>query len=89
MKLRQGKTKNILKGSIDAALLAVEVYNKPRTTFRSQAYIVLMVIAWTRLFHAYFNKTIGNKYYYKEPNGRYELIDDGGAQGMGTQDLHQ
>ena len=75
MKLRRGKTKNLLEGSIDAALLAVEVYNKPRTTFRSQAYIVLMIIAWTRLFHAYFNKTIGNKYYYKEPNGRYELID--------------
>ena len=59
MKLRKGKTKSILEGSIDAALLAVEVYNKPRTTFRSQAYIVLMIIAWTRLFHAYFNKTIG------------------------------
>ena len=77
MKLRRGKTKNILKGSIDAALLAVEVYNKPRTTFRSQAYIVLMIIAWTRLFHAYFNKTIGNKYYYKEPNGRYQTIGKG------------
>ncbi len=75
MKLRRGKTKNILKGSIDAALLAVEVYNKPRTTFRSQAYIVLMIIAWTRLFHAYFNKTIGNKYYYKAKNGRYQLHD--------------
>ena len=76
MKLRKGKTKSILEGSIDAALLAVEVYNKPRTTFRSQAYIVLMIIAWTRLFHAYFNKTIGNTYYYKDKNGRYELIDE-------------
>ena len=75
MKLRRGKTKDILEGSIDAALLAVEVYNKPRTTFRSQAYIVLMIIAWTRLFHAYFNKTIGDRYYYKKPNGRYELIN--------------
>ena len=75
MKLRKGKTKSILEGSIDAALLAVEVYNKPRTTFRSQAYIVLMIIAWTRLFHAYFNKTIGNRYYYKKENGRYKLIN--------------
>lgn len=74
MKLRKGKTKSILEGSIDAALLAVEVYNKPRTTFRSQAYIVLMIIAWTRLFHAYFRKTIGDRYYYKE-KGRYQLID--------------
>ena len=78
MKLRKGKTKSILEGSIDAALLAVEVYNKPRTTFRSQAYIVLMIIAWTRLFHAYFNKTIGNTYYYKDKNGHYELIDKNG-----------
>lgn len=68
------KTNNILKSSIDAALLAVEVYNKPRTTFRSQAYIVLMIIAWTRIFHAYFNKTIGDKYYYKK-NGDYQMID--------------
>ena len=75
MKLRKGKTRNILEGSINTALLAVEVYNKPRTTFRSQAYIVLMIIAWTRLFHAYFNKTIGDKYYYKSKNGRYEIID--------------
>ena len=76
MRLRKGKTKNILEGSINAALLAVEVYNKPRTTFRSQAYIVLMIIAWTRLFHAYFNKTIGNRYYHKLKNGRYEIIDE-------------
>lgn len=75
MRLRQGKTKNILKSSIDAALLAVEIYNKPRVTFRSQAYISLMIMAWARLLHAYFNNTIGNKYYYKKKNGRYEIID--------------
>lgn len=75
MELRKGKTKTILESSIDSALLAVEVYNKPRTAFRSEGFITLMIIAWTRLFHAYFNKTIGDKYYYKE-NGRYKIIDD-------------
>ena len=75
MKLRRGKTNNILLGSIDAALLAVEVYNKPRTTFRSQAYIVLMIIAWTRFFHAYFNKTKGDRYYYKDDNGHYKRVN--------------
>lgn len=74
MRLRKGKTKTTLESSIDAALLAVEVYNKPRTAFRSEAYIAMMVIAWTRLFHAYFNATIGDKYYYKK-NNRYERID--------------
>ncbi len=75
MGLRKGKTKLTLEASIDAALLAVEIYNKPRTTFRSEAYISLMIIAWTRLFHAYFSNTIGNKYYYKGKNGRYILVD--------------
>jgi len=76
MKLRKGTTKSILDSAIDAALLAVEIYNKPRTTFRSEAYISMMIIAWTRLFHAYFNYTIGDKYYYKRKgSNRYELID--------------
>jgi len=72
--LRQGKTKTILESSLDSALLAVEIYNKPRTTFRSEGFITMMVIAWTRLFHAHFNITIGDKYFYKK-NNRYELID--------------
>jgi len=75
LKLRRGKTKRILNGSVDAALLGVEIYNKPRTTFRSEGYIALMIIAWTRLFHAYFRKTIGEKFYYKKKNGRYEIVD--------------
>lgn len=74
-RLRRGKTKNTLQSSVDSALLAVEIYNKPRTTFRSEGFIALMIIAWTRLFHAHFNNTIGDKYYYKEKNGRYEIID--------------
>jgi hypothetical protein len=73
MKVR-GTVKQILESSIDAALLGVEVYNKPRTSFRSQNFVVLMVIAWTRLFHAYFRKTIGDKYYYKR-GGKYEIRD--------------
>ncbi len=73
--LRKGKTKTILESSIDSALLAVEIYNKPRATFRSEGFITLMIIAWTRLFHAYFNNTIGDKYHYKMPNGRYDIVD--------------
>jgi hypothetical protein len=74
--LGKGKTKDILENSINSALLAVEIYNKPRTAFRVENYISLMIIAWTRLFHAYFNHTIGDKYYYKEKNGRYKRIDN-------------
>ena len=75
MQLRSGRTKNLLQSSIDAALLAVEIYNKPRTVFRSQNYVSLMVMAWTYLFHAYFNRLIGQRYCYKSKNGRFEIVD--------------
>lgn len=75
MQLRKGRTKSILIGSLDSALLAVEIYNKPRTTFRTEGFISLIIIAWTKLFHAYFNYHIDNRYYYKKDNGRYERVD--------------
>jgi hypothetical protein len=40
MSLRKGKTKTILESSIEAALLAVEIYNKPRISFRIEGYII-------------------------------------------------
>ena len=77
MIIRKGKTEeDPLKYPLDSALLAVEVYNKPQTTFRSEAYIALMIIAWTRLFHAYFHATVGDRYFYREKGStRYEKID--------------
>lgn len=75
MSLRRGKTKSLLESSIDSALLAVEIYNKPRVSFRCESYITHMIMAWTRLLQAYFHNTIGDKYYYKEKNGRYKTID--------------
>ena len=50
------KVKQMLNKAIDSALLAVEVYNKPATKFKSGGFIVLMSIAWTSLFHAIFIK---------------------------------
>lgn len=74
--LRKGRTKSILMGSVDSALLAVEIYNKPRTTFRTEGFISMMIIAWTKLFHAWFNYQIGDRYYYKTKSGtRYKRVD--------------
>ena len=52
--LRQGKTKTILENSRSSALAAVETYNKPNSKYKIENYIILMVVAWTKLFHAYF-----------------------------------
>lgn len=75
MNLRKGRTKTLLQNSIESALLAVETYNSPRANFRVESFITLMVIAWTRLFHAHFYNSIGDRYYYKEANGRYKVVD--------------
>lgn len=69
------KVSSLLEKAKDSALLAVEVYNKPRTSFKSSGFITLMTIAYTALFHAYFEKQ-GIKYYYKKKDSRrYETID--------------
>ncbi|MGN8791795.1 DUF3644 domain-containing protein [Acidaminococcus fermentans] len=73
--LRQGKAKSILESSRSCVLTAVETYNRPNNLYRSENYIVLMVIGWTKLFHAYFQAKIGSKYFYKDKNGRYMKID--------------
>jgi hypothetical protein len=66
--------KDALQKARDSALLAVEVYNKPAVTFKSDGYITLMVIAWTSLFHAiFYRKSV--KPYHRKPNGRYERVD--------------
>lgn len=68
------KTQSLLAKSRDSALLAVEIYNKPRTAFKSSGYIVLMNIAWTSLLHAIFEQN-NTPYYYKK--GRRYIYKDG------------
>lgn len=56
-------------------LVFIEVKNRPHTQFRIENYIILMIVAWTKLFHAYFQATIGERYFYKEKNGRFKRVD--------------
>jgi len=52
---RVGAVKNeLLKKSREAALASVQIFNNPNISFKSEAYVVLMIIAWTYLLHAYF-----------------------------------
>ena len=69
------EVKTLLEKSRDSALLAVETYNRPTATFRSGAYIILMIIAWTSLFHAMFLRR-RTKPYYRKPNSKqYQKVD--------------
>ncbi|MCK4732082.1 MAG: DUF3644 domain-containing protein, partial [Methanophagales archaeon] len=69
------KVKELLAKSRDSALLAVDIYNKPATKFRSYSFIVMMNIAETSLFHAIFERQ-GIKYFYrKKDSNRYIYVD--------------
>jgi len=62
-----------LEKARSAALAAVEVYNKPGPRFRTAHYVVLIIIAWTALFHAHFYHQ-GRKPWYRKGR-RYQRID--------------
>lgn len=54
----------LVKKSRESALAAVQIFNNPSMSFKSEAYIVLMIIAWTYLLHAYYrSKNIEYKYF--------------------------
>lgn len=64
----------LLHKAREFALLAVSVYNNPYTEFKTYGYIVNMVIAYTSLFHAIFEKK-GQNYFYINADGTPQLID--------------
>ena len=69
-KRRIGSIKSeLLKKSREAALSAVQIFNNPNIAFKSESYIVLMVIAWTYLLHAYYRES-GVEYRYYRQQGK-------------------
>jgi len=64
---RVGAVKDeLIKKSREASLAAVQIFNNPNITFKSEAYIVLIVISWTYLLHAYFRAHKIEYRYFKQ-----------------------
>lgn len=64
----------LLSKSREFALLAVSVYNNPFTCFKTYGFIVNIIIAYTALFHAIFEKK-GIKYSYLNTDNQPIIID--------------
>ena len=63
----------------EAMLSAVQIYNNPLISFKTESYIVLSLIAWTYLLHAYY-RAKGIDYRYFTKNGgrkKYTRNSDG------------
>ena len=57
--------------SREAALTAIRVFNDPQVSFKSETFIVLMIIAWTYLLHAYYRgRAIEYRYFRQGPKRR-------------------
>jgi hypothetical protein len=69
------EVRTLLFKAREAAILAVETYNRPTAMFRSGAYVVLMVVAWTALFHAIFIRKRKKPFYRKKNSKQFERID--------------
>lgn len=74
-KRRIGSIKDeLISKSKEAALSAVKIFNDPLIRFKSETFIVLMIIAWTYLFHAYF-RSKGIEYRYFQKRGKRRFFD--------------
>jgi hypothetical protein len=64
----------LIHKSREAALAAVQIFNNPQITFKSEMFIVLMNIAWTYMLHAYYRKH-DIEYRYFEQKGAIRRFD--------------
>ncbi len=60
-------------------MCAIQVFNNPLVTFKSESFIVLMIIAWTYLMHAYYrSKKIDYRYFTQGPKRKiYDTTKNG------------
>lgn len=74
-KKRSKSVKNeLVKKAREAMLSAVQLYNNPQVTFKSESFITLSVIGWTYLLHAYY-KSQGVCYRYYHTVGKKKIYD--------------
>lgn len=64
----------LIQKSRESMLCAVQVYNNPAITFKSETFCVLAIISWTYLCHAFFREKRIEYHYFKQV-GRRRLFD--------------
>lgn len=75
-----GSVKNeLLQKSRESMLAAVQIFNNPNVNFKSESFIVLAIISWTYLLHAYYReKKVEYRYFnQKEQRKRFHFTKNG------------
>ena len=69
----------------EAMLSAIQIYNNPLISFKTESFIVLSLIAWTYLLHAYYRaKGIDYRYFSKSGRRKNMSKTPTGALSFGT-----
>lgn len=68
------EVQSLIAKARQAAILAVDMYNRPAVEFRTEGFTVMMVIAWRSILHAHF-KHKGICFFYTENDGTVRKID--------------
>lgn len=68
------RNSELINKSKEAMLAAVQLYNNPLIHFKSENYIMLAIVAWTYLLHAYYNKKRIDHRYWKL-QGKRKIYD--------------
>jgi len=58
----------------EAMLSAVQIYNNPLITFKTETFIVLSIIAWTYLLHAHYRANKIDYRYFTRPGKRKRYV---------------
>jgi len=70
-----GSVKNeLISKARESMLCAVQIFNNPNILFKSESFVVLAVIAWTYLLHAYY-RGLKIDYRYYSINGKRKSYD--------------
>lgn len=82
--------KELLEKSKEAQLSAISIFNNPQINFKSENFIVLAVISWTYLLHAYFKDNNIDHRYFKRSEGnkrkKYYRTKEGGFKFLSLED---
>jgi len=72
--------RDLIYKSREAMLSAVQIYNNPLITFKTESFIVLSIIAWTYLLHSYYrSKGIEYRYFTKSGKRRKFIRNPDGS----------
>jgi hypothetical protein len=64
----------LIQKSREAMLSAVQIYNNPLISFKTESFIVLSIIAWTYLLHAHYRSKRLDYRYFTTPGRRKKFV---------------